>query len=279
MQPFSYYPYPFFFKIFIQLLSCSFCLNNMIYCFIQHDSCFILLLAYFLAYFHMLPCLFKCQLPFLHALCFISCLDPSFLCVDVWVYMLTCLISCLQLCLAQIYMFVCLFYAHMRMSMPSHACMLRFVFFHAFMLTSTCLDVHLHAYMHISVLICIDWCIYLLRLMCSTCFYAISHVLTCFMPCLCAYAQTLFVIPCVIVALLFLLSHFLVIWPNGQDPIQTLCSLSSSIHQGPHQRVWIIPICMSRLACFYALCLCQPLQFQALPCLTPSATLILFGYI
>ena len=32
-------------------------------------------------------------------------------------------------------------------------------------------------------------------------------------------------------------------------------------------------ICMSMLACFYALCLCQPFLSQAFPCLMPSASL------
>ena len=48
-------------------------------------------------------CFYGClhvYLSFLHALCFMPCLDPSFLCVDVWIYMLTCLISCLWLCYA-----------------------------------------------------------------------------------------------------------------------------------------------------------------------------------
>ena len=58
-------------------------------------------------------------------------------------------------------MFVCIFYA----PMPSYACMLGFVIFHAFMLTSTCLD--LHAYMLVSLLLCS------------------LHVLCCF-PCACA---------------------------------------------------------------------------------------------
>ena len=74
-------------------------------------------------------------------------------------------------------MFVCMFYAPMPMSMPSHACMLGFVFFHAFMLTSICLDVHLHAYMHISMLICVDRCVYMLRLMFCTCFMPSSMCL------------------------------------------------------------------------------------------------------
>ena len=66
-------------------------------------------------------------------------------------------------------MFVCMIYAPMPMSMPSHACMLGFVFFRAFKLTSTCSDIHSHAYMHISMLICVDQCVYMLRSMFSTC--------------------------------------------------------------------------------------------------------------
>ena len=62
-------------------------------------------------------------------------------------------------------MFVCMFYAPMPMSMPSYACMLGFVIFHAFMLTSTCLD--LHAYMLVFLLLCF------------------LHVL-CYFPCACA---------------------------------------------------------------------------------------------
>ena len=48
---------------------------------------------------------------------------------------------------------------------------------HAFMLTSTCLDVHLHAYMHISMLICVDRCVHMLRPMFSTCFMSSSMCL------------------------------------------------------------------------------------------------------
>ena len=48
----------------------------------------------------MLVYMFICLSYMLYALCFMSCLDPSFLCVDVSIYMLTCLISCLWLCLA-----------------------------------------------------------------------------------------------------------------------------------------------------------------------------------
>ena len=118
-------------------------------------------------------------LSFLHALCFMPCLDPSFLCVDVSIYMLTC----------QIHMFVCMFYAPMPMSMTSNACMLGFVFFHAFMLTSTCLDVHSHAHMHISMLICVDRCDYMLRSMFSACFIPSSI-------CLCAPCHVYVPRPC-----------------------------------------------------------------------------------
>ena len=64
------------------------------------------------------------------------------------------------LCLAWIYVSVCLFPCYMVRSLSSHAYMLGFVFFHAFMLTSICLDVHSYAYMHISMLIftCLDLC-------------------------------------------------------------------------------------------------------------------------
>ena len=73
--------------------------------------------------------------------------------------------------------FVCMFYAPMPMSMPSHACMLGFVFSYAFMHTSTCLDVHSHAHMPIFMLICVDWCVYMLRSMFSTCFMPSSMCL------------------------------------------------------------------------------------------------------
>ena len=75
------------------------------------------------------------------------------------------------------------------------------------------------------------------------------------------------------------LSFFIVFWPNGWDSIQTLWSLSSSVHLGPHQRVWITPSCMSMFARFYTLCLCWPLQFKALSHLTTLAGLWLYGYI
>ena len=76
-------------------------------------------------------------------------------------------------------MFVCMFYAPMPISMPSHACMLEFAFSHTFMFIFTCLDVYPHAYRRISMLICVDWCVSMLRSMFSICFMPSSM-------CLCA---------------------------------------------------------------------------------------------
>ena len=130
----------------------------MIYCFPQHVSCFILLLAcsqFRFMFFHAcLHVFFLVLIYMFYALC--HALDAqifSFPCVDVWVYMLTCLILCLQPCLAQIYMFVCVSYAPMPMYMPSHACMLGFVFFHV-------LCLHPHAQMYFYMPTCIFPCLY-----------------------------------------------------------------------------------------------------------------------
>ena len=160
----------------------------------------------------------------------------SFPYTDVWVYMLTCLILCLWLCLTQIYMFVSMFYAPMPKSMSvtclyAWVCVLPclYAYIHMLRCTFTCLHAYLHGYMRRSVYLHAQInAFYML--------YAISHMLACFMPCLCAQAQTFFVMPCAIIALLFHLSYFLVFWPNGSDPIQTLWSLSSSMYHGPYQK-------------------------------------------
>ena len=118
------------------------------YCFIYACSLFYFASSMFLVYFHMLPLLFMCQFPFLHALCFIPCLDPSYLCVNVWVYMPTCLISCLQLCLAQIYMFVCMSNAScLYPCIHARICVLPYLYDHIHMLrcTSTYLYVQIYA--------------------------------------------------------------------------------------------------------------------------------------
>ena len=122
----------------------------------------------------MLPCLFMCQLHFLHALCFVPCLDPSFLCVDVWIYMPTCLISylwflpCLDqhVCMhvlcsyAYVYAFTCLY---------AWVCVLPCLYVYIYMLR--CISKRLHAHFH--AYMC-SWCIYMLRSMSSTCFINLS---------------------------------------------------------------------------------------------------------
>ena len=59
----------------------------------------------------------------------------------------------------------------------SHAYILGFAFSYASMFISTCLDVYPHAYMRISMLICVDRCVYMLRSMFSTCFMLSSMCL------------------------------------------------------------------------------------------------------
>ena len=116
----------------------------------------------------------------LHALGYMPCfpmLYPSFcsrMMVGLHAHML---VGCYWLWLAWVTVSMCLFPCYMIRSLSSHAYMLGFVFFHAFMLTSTCLDVHSYGYMHISMLICVDRCVYMLGSMFSTCLY--------YLPCSC----------------------------------------------------------------------------------------------
>ena len=139
----------------------------------------------------------------------------------------------------------------------------------------------LHVYMYVSMPICLDLCSHM-----SMCLDLCSLHALCYIPCICAL-HAMFVcldLGYVCHAMCYYnpfvnLSFFIVFWPNGWDPIQTLWFLSSSVHLSPHQRLWITPICMFMLAHVYALCLCQPLQFKALPRLTPLAGLWLCGYI
>ena len=189
--------------------------------------------------------------------------------------MLTCLYDIVGYALLGSMCLTCLFPCYMVRSLSSHAYMLGIMFFHVYVLSFymfTCIFLCLHV--QIYVLICLCAWIYVLHML-----YDIFHMLVRSMPCLCAQAQAMFVMSCAIVSPFVALSFFIVFQPNGWDLIQTLWSLSSSVHLGPHQRVWITPICMSMLARFYALCLCQPLQFKALPHLTPLAGLWLYGYI
>ena len=77
--------------------------------------------------------------------------------------MLTCLYDVVGYALLGSMCFMCLFPCYMVKSMFSHSYMLGFVFFHAFMLTSTCfLDVHSYADMHVSMPRCLDLCFHML---------------------------------------------------------------------------------------------------------------------
>ena len=81
----------------------------------------------------------------------------------------------------------------------------------------------------------------------------------------------------IFIALLLLYLSFLCLWPIGSDSIQTLWSLSSSIHLGPYQRAWIIPI-LHVYACLL-LCFRLVLVFPVLGSATPLAGLWLCGHI
>ena len=115
----------------------------------------------------------------------------SMLMLGLHAYVLTCLISCLWLCLAQIYMFVCTFYTPMPISESSHVCMLRFMFFHIYVLG---------LYMLMCMFLCLLVLTYVFSCLCVQIytlykFYTIFHVLVCSMPCLCSQTQALFVLP------------------------------------------------------------------------------------
>ena len=88
--------------------------------------------------------------------------------------MFTCLYDVVGYALLGSLSFMCLFPFFMVRSVSSHACMLGFTFFHAFMLAFTCLDVHLHAYMHISLPIRLDLCSHML-----ICFDSHSSMIMC----------------------------------------------------------------------------------------------------
>ena len=133
------------------------------------------------------------------------CFHASYL-IYAQIHMITYLISCLWLCPAQIYMFVCMFYDPMPMFMPSHACMLGFVFFHASILTSTCLDVHKPT--------CVVPCTCTLHAM----FVCLGLGLVCHAMCFCSPFVAL--------------SFILVFWPISSNTIQTLWSLSLAVHPG-----------------------------------------------
>ena len=214
--------------------------------------------------------------------CFL-CFIPLFAFCCCQGYVLICLISCLWLCFAQIYVFVCFFPFFMLRSASVHAYMLGFMFFHVYVLS-------FHTLTHALPCLCLDLClctqIYVFTCLCAQIyvficlcvrFYALLAL--CCLPCACALHAIFvcldlgYVCHAMCYCIPFVtLSFFLLFWPIGSDLIQTLWSLSSSIHLGPHQRVGITLFCMCMLTCFYAFCLCWPLWFQALTRLTPLAS-------
>ena len=172
-------------------------------------------------------------------------------------------------------------------------------------LAMPCLDLHvckhvLCSYAYVYAFTCLySWICVL------PCFYAYTYMLTCISPCL--YAQ-IGIFTCLHRCVLLALCHlscacmlYILFMCLGLDLVchaMCYCSPFVSFYRiflcvslmiwtrsrpfglchrpctmAHIKRVWIIPICMSMLACFYALCLCQPLQFQALPCLAPSVGL------
>ena len=160
--------------------------------------------------------------------------------------MLTCLYDVVGYALIGFMCFMCLFPCYMVISLSSHAYMLGFMFFQVYVLSFhmfTCTFLCLYAQIYVFTCLC-AW-IYVLCML-----YVIFHMFVCSKPCSSCHVL-----------------------------LQPFCSFVSTKHQDPYQRVWIIPICMSMLAYFYALCLCQPFLFQALPCSMPLAGLWLYGYI
>ena len=156
--------------------------------------------------------------------------------------------------------------------MPLHACMLGFVFFHVFMLTYTCLDVHSHANMHISTNTCLDICslhaLYYLPCACAlhAMFVCVNLGYVCHAMCYCRPCALHAMFVCVDLDYVchamcycspfvpfITFSCVLAYWFGPDlDPIVfvTVCT-PWPILKGLHH-----PICMSMLACFYALCLC-----------------------
>ena len=169
---------------------------------------------------------------------------------------------------AQIYILTCSYVQiyMLRVFMPC------FNMFYASFSSRLMLGFHAHMF----VMPCLDLCVYALFSMFHasiyiyTCLYAWIHVLQClsakflyaymrvsmffvprsmfphacvlgsmFFTCFMLFSMCLCV-PCHVCSPFVALSFFLVFQPSGQDLIQTLWSLSSSIHQGPHKRIWII---------------------------------------
>ena len=119
--------------------------------------------------------------------------------------MLICLYDIVGYALLGSMCFMCLFPCYMVRSLSSHAYMLGSMFFHVYVLSFymfTCVFLCLYVQIYVSTCLC-AW-IYALYML-----YAIFHVLVCSMPCLCAQAQAMFVMPYAIVAIWSLYLSFL----------------------------------------------------------------------
>ena len=157
--------------------------------------------------------------------------------------MLTCLYDVVGLFLAWIYesmyLFACL-YAYMLGFMSFHVYVLNFYMF-------ACMFLCLYGNIYASKSFCVQ--IYALYM-----FHVIFHVLVRSMPCSCldlgyVWHAMSYCSPFVT------LSFFLVFWPIGLDPIQTLWSSPLSIHLGPYHRVWITHfVCLCLLASMIYAC-------------------------
>ena len=101
--------------------------------------------------------------------------------------------------------------------------------------------------------------------------YVQIYEFMCFVPYLCAQIYTLVTMPCASIALLLVdasLSCVLALFGGVQIQIPWTKPISKGLDH-------FLYTCLCLLACFYSLCLCLPVQIQALPCFAPSVGLCL----
>ena len=177
-----------------------------------------MLFAMFHAQIYVLTCL-HVQIYMLQALCHVFlCFVPLFVLGRHQGYMLTCLFDVVGYALLGSMCFMCLFPCYMVRSMF-------FTCLYAWIHVLPCLCVKfLHIYMHTSTLICLDLCFHML-----VCLDLCSLHALCYRLCACALHAMFVCLDldyvchaicyCSPFVTLFL---FLMLWPNGQDQIQTL---------------------------------------------------------
>ena len=179
-------------------------------------------------------------------------------------------------------------FSHARMALLAMICSdpcvyVLFAMFYAQICIRTCLYAWIHilpclctkflyVYVHVSMPICLDLCSHMPMCLDLRSLHAFFYI-----PCACALHAMFrsldlgYVYHAMCYCSLFVaLSFFLVFWPIGLDLIQTLWSLSSAMPLGSYQRVWIILICMSMLACLL-LCFMLALASLVLGFVTPDA--------